>query len=603
MIAIPAVVAGALAAAYIDAKYWIAQDITKLYKGIKAFKGYQAAAQKYEKNCSVYEVIHRTIGAHDEKVAFIFEDRQWTFKDLRIEIERLEQDFVRRGIRNRDYIGLFMNNSPEFFFTFFALIKIGAIPVFINTSLAKDRLLHCVDLPRPAFVITTYELHATLETATVGTVYAKRIICYDHDTYPFEVIRSPLILHWHLPPARTDGTQWTSPPVHRNDPGLLLFTSGTTGLPKASIIPAFFMMACTFPNPLLNPKDKVYCPLPWFHGTAILIGTLIVLGSSSTVVMSRKFSNRTFWPEIRASKATVVIYIGEMIRYICQAPTSSLDSQNEVRLFWGLGLQSRENWLRLRHRFGVDAIYEYYGSTEGTATASNLNLNDAYGVGKCGHRGPLLRALDNRFVLVKHDLSTGELYRNSEGLCVPVGPNEPGEALTLTDEITTPHDYLNNSAASTAKIARNVLKQGDAYVRMGDLLEYDGDGFIAFKDRLGDTYRVKGHNISTTEVEECLNRHPGITSSSCYSVNGQGMAAVMLKPGSKDVVKSLESALIDMGLPKYAVPKYLRIVSDLDTTATHKIAKSSLKKEGLTGECFIIQREGQGYIPMLTSKL
>lgn len=648
---LPAAIAGGLAAAYLDAKYYIREDVGKIRRGIQARKGLALALQTYRGKCCVYDALHRTKGVCDKKVAFIFEDRQWTFQEVRVEVERLEQELRRIGIRNRDYVAVLMNNSPEFFFTFWALAKIGAIPATINTSLAKDRLLHCVDIPKPKLILTTYELYPTLLEATRNSPYARKLVCYDHDTYAYQPNNSPLILHWNLQSAKTEGNDWSSPPIDESDPGMLLYTSGTTGLPKASIMPAFFLLACSFPNPLITPQDRVYCPLPLFHGTAVLIGMVSTYSHSATVIISRKFSNTTFWPEVRATKATVVIYIGEMIRYLCQAPATALDAQNDVRAFWGLGLQSRANWLALRHRFGVPTVIEYYGATEGTSTQYNINSNDAYGVGMCGHRGPLLRALDKRFVLVRHDATTGEIVRTKDGLCEETAPGEPGESLTLIDSVIRSHDYFNNRAASHAKIVRNVLRHGDAYVRIGDILQYDRDGFLRFVDRLGDTYRVKGHNISTTEVEVCLAKHPDIVAATCYAVtvgdnlrvgartltvqhyghqkNGgsqehhqeegrqqgrevrrEGMAAIVPRAGAdtETLLRNLERILVrDMGLPPYAVPKYICIVPRLHTTATHKIDKSSLKKQGVTGasggdgagQVYTVVREGQGYVPFV----
>ncbi|ORY79873.1 hypothetical protein BCR37DRAFT_76467 [Protomyces lactucae-debilis] len=593
---------GALGAAYLDAKLFLAADMRKILEGYTSLKGAKAVVEAERDHCSAYQAIDLLPRDRDNEEAMAFEGRRWTRSQMRRQIARIGNELLAKGIKNRDNVVVLLNNSPEFVFLFWAMLRLGIIPVLVNTSLGKDRLRSCVVMTHPVAVITSYELLGGLVESLQNDELLSKVIVYDYNTYPASPF-DHVIVHDQLP-DNDSGDVWVKPSVKKHETAMMLFTSGSTGLPKASSIPAHFTLMCSLRQEFLT-DDTMYLCLPLFHGTATLIG--LIGATSSRLVLARRFSSRQFWQDVRAERCTVTLYIGEMIRYLLQQPENPLDSKNDMRMFYGLGLGSPSDWNEFRRRFDIPCIVEYYGSTEGTGTFTNRNYN-SLGAGKCGHKGPLLRAIDSRVILVRHDLATGELIREKDGLCRKVALNEPGEALTMVDDLFRPHDYWDNAKANNEKVVRNVLKQGDAYVRMGDLLAYDNDGFVGYLDRLGDSYRVKGHNVSTTEIEVVIRRHPLLETASVYPIKNQGMMALVFKQGTdpeaySSAVNGMEAFMREAGLPAYMLPRYCRVVDQVDVTSTFKMVKVALKAAGTEGDHVYELSRGNGYKPLASAKL
>ncbi len=366
-----------------------------------------------------------------------------------------------------------------------------------------------------------------------------------------------------------------------------------------------------------------------------------VLMTFGTVILARRFSRREFWSDIRKSNANAILYIGEMLRYLVQCPPDPRfpdERDHKVTLAFGLGLAPTV-WKAFRERFGVDWIVEYYSATEATASLLNSNRNNYAGVGKVAHWGPLMRKFgQDTFYIVKADLESGEILRDPRtGFCIPAKMDEPGEAICrIRPPIQRKHDYVGDGGAEATekKTLRNVFSKGDEFFRLGDALSMDSDGYISFSDRLGDTYRVKGHNVSTTEVENCLSRHPDIASANVYAIpmnqygyEGQlGCAAIELHAESWDRVDKIICGLeqwmtsSEQGIPVYAVPRFLRVIRDSDNmvpgrgssqgneiervSTIMKKVKVGLRKEGFwpaggTDQMYWIEKEGSGYVPLV----
>ncbi|OCT44816.1 bifunctional fatty acid transporter/acyl-CoA synthetase [Cladophialophora carrionii] len=666
--------AGAAAAAtsigmYLDAKYSIRSDVAQLRGAKKLQKHVEDMYKEHgEDDWSFYHVLHSTYAEnhHTDKEAFVFEDRSWTYRQLREEIGRLAEAFESLGIRNRTVVGMFVNNSPEFLMAWWALYKIGAISAPINTAITGTHIKHCLKISEAEFCITTHELSGTLLKALLqhpdqgieaaqALPHLRDVLLYDYNTYPAPRDTSQgavLLKHDDLPavtPDMADFPKSKRPKVGPTDAAQYLFTSGTTGMPKGLIWPLGYnhLSACSKRWPGMQGKRRRwYICLPMFHGTASFAALPGAMSASGTVILARRFSRREFWADIRRSQANAILYIGEMFRYLVQAPPDPRfpdEKDHAVDLAFGLGLAPGV-WRAVRERFGIPWIVEYYSASEATISLVNSNKNDL-GVGKVARYGAIMRSKwfgQSTFAIVRADFETGEVVRDPRtGFCIKTKPGEVGEAICkIAPPIQRKHDYIGvgGEEATDKKTLRDVFEKGDEYTRIGDALVIDEDGFISFRDRLGDTYRAKGHNISTTEVEAWLSRHPQITSVNVYAIpmnrygyDGQlGCAAVTLQDVSadqldrayRDTISQLEEWLqtSESALPRYAVPRFVRVLvndgaapdsgalsgdsGSERVSAIMKKLKTGLRKDGFLipegnpDRMFWIEREGEGYVPL-----
>lgn len=373
------------------------------------------------------------------------------------------------------------------------------------------------------------------------------------------------------------------PPKGMNDRLFYIYTSGTTGLPKAAIvvhsryyrIAAFGYFAFR-----MRSDDIVYDCLPLYHSAGNIIGVGQCLIHGLTVVVKKKFSASRFWEDCMKYNCTVVQYIGEICRYLLSQPVRPAEKQHKVRLAVGNGLRPSV-WEAFMERFGVAQIGEFYGATECNCSIANMDGK----VGACGFNS---RILPNVYPirLVRVDEDTMELVRDSRGFCVPCRPGEPGllvGRINQQDPLRRFDGYANQDATKK-KIAHNVFKKNDSAYLSGDVLVMDELGYMYFRDRSGDTFRWRGENVSTTEVEGILSNLLGQTDVAVYGVpvpgveGKAGMAAIADATGSFDCSNFLQN--IQRVLPPYARPVFLRISPHVDTTGTFKIQKTRLQREG-----------------------
>jgi fatty-acyl-CoA synthase len=246
-------------------------------------------------------------------------------------------------------------------------------------------------------------------------------------------------------------------------------------------------------------------------------------------------------------------------------------------------------WNEFKNRFSIPQICEFYAATEGGVSLFNAE-------GECGAIGRVPPYLAHRFspTLVRFDVENSEPLRDANGFCVRCAPNEPGEAIdrVLDDPSTvgTRFEGYTSEAASEKRFLRDVFKPGDTWVRTGDLMRKDERGFFYFVDRIGDTFRWKGENVSTFEVSAAVCGFPGIEQANAYGVTIPGTEGragmVTLVAGDSLDLKPFWSYL-STALPRYARPLFLRICPELEVTGTFKQTKADLVR--------------QGYDPALTS--
>jgi acyl-CoA synthetase (AMP-forming)/AMP-acid ligase II len=219
--------------------------------------------------------------------------------------------------------------------------------------------------------------------------------------------------------------------------------------------------------------------------------------------LARKFSASRFFKDVHDSRATRILYVGELCRYLVNSPKTEWDRAHNCIVAAGNGLRG-EIWEKFRDRFGVPEIREFYRSTEGLAKYDNFGKG-VWGAGKIGFSGPLRRWLDRDTQIVVLDEGTALPYRSPvTGFCVRARLGEVGEVIGRVKNRGLLTEYLNNEAATEEKLLRDVFEKGDIWQKMGDLLIQDTDGWVRFHDRMGDTFRWKGENVSAGEVRDHL---------------------------------------------------------------------------------------------------
>ncbi|KAK8145247.1 hypothetical protein G3M48_004705 [Beauveria asiatica] len=516
------------------------------------------------------------------------------------------------GVRPGDVVALDFQNSDTFLLLWWGLWSIGAKPAFINFNLTSTPLAHCVKASTAKLCLADPGVARHFDDELVRReTDGVQVVVFDEER---------------------QGAARTAEPVRRPDSersdkatssmGILIYTSGTTGLPKPAIVSwAKIIVTSKFSVNFLGRGDDVmYTCMPLYHASASILGFCATVIGGSTLALGRKFSTKTFWPEVRASNATVIQYVGETLRYLLAAPPqkdavtgADLDKAHAVRIAFGNGLRP-DVWKRFQDRFGVETVAEFYGATEGMLATWNLSSND-FGVGAIGRAGWLLRTLVGRnMAIVEMDWANDAPARDPEtGLCRLAGPFHSGEMLFRLPD--GPDDavesrfqgYFNDARATRAKILRGVFRPGDAWFRTGDAVQHNDDGLLFFMDRIGDTFRWKSENVSTAEVSQVMGLHPAVREANVYGIelphhDGRaGCVTVCFDPPvpDGDTLRGL-AAHLRATLPPYAVPLFLRVVPELgaDTTGTNKQQKYNLRKLGVKPA----KEDGQGGVAMFWLK-
>ena len=536
-----------------------------------------------------------------DEVFLLFEDEKFTFDEFNRRANRRANLFRAMGVGKGDVICLMMENRPEFLETLVGLAKLGAVTAAINTNIKGQALVHSLKVAQAKKAIVGAECVAAFKEA-MGV---------EQSVAPDEVF---IDTRWQADTQRPAGSQDLTdmlhgasednpprPALRSNDLFMYIYTSGTTGLPKAARVThwRWFAPAAAFGwyGMGVRPDDTVYCALPLYHSNGALIAFGSALYNGAKLALSRKFSATRFWEEVNQTGATCFIYIGEVLRYLVNSPPGPYDRNHKVDRILGNGLRP-DIWEVFRKRFGVEHIREFYASTEGNA--ATLNMNDVVAsVGK-----PVLT--DNLAVL-RFDVEKEEYLRDEAGFCIRCDSGEVG-ALVGGISAALPFSGYTNSEETEKKLLRDVFKAGDSYFKTGDLLKKDADGNYFFVDRIGDTFRWKGENVSTHEVAEILSTFPGVSFVTVFGVEvpateGRvGMAAVTMEKENAFDPQAFYRFTEDQ-LPGYSRPAFLRLKPELEVTGTFKLLKVDLKHTGynpelVSDELFFRQGETKNYVPL-----
>ncbi|KAK3822743.1 MAG: hypothetical protein J3Q66DRAFT_377241 [Benniella sp.] len=586
-----------------SSKLALPRDV-KLARGLANAK---FSYRSYDKNDTV-NISYRfeeSYNRHPNKEALVFEGKSYTFADIQRESNRVAHWLLSKGVKRGDIVSLMMLNRPEFLFCWLGINKVGATGAFINTNLTGKPLTHSLKTATASMLILDSDLIQPIgdvldEVLQMGY----KIYTYAGDSGATADFASPLELAGL---SNADVPKSLRKNTTQNEIAMLIYTSGTTGLPKAgrfshsrANLAAHFWESFYY----FSGQDRLYIALPLYHSAGAVLGMCVAWVTGATVILARKFSTKTFWDECRANNVTVIQYIGEICRYLLNAPPSPMDKTHTIRMAHGNGMRP-DVWNRFRERFGIPLIGEWYASTEGTGILTNYNTGEN-GVGAIGYRGSVARKVDWGLKIAKFDIETEELIRDKNGRCIECAPDEHGELLTIIDSSDPTRafqGYHQNAGANSKKVVKDAFKVGDSYFRTGDILRRDKDGYFYFGDRVGDTFRWKSENVSTAEVSEVLSAYPDCIEVNVYGVqipghDGRaGMAAIVSKD-TMDWDKFAKFAL--KNLPRYSVPIFIRKTPEIEITGTFKQRKVELVKEGMDPSKIgdeMLWLEGQSYKP------
>jgi fatty-acyl-CoA synthase len=481
------------------------------------------------------------------------------------------------GVEKSEVVALLADGRPEYVAAWLGLTRIGATVALISPHLRNQSLAHSITQARCRRVIADATLESTLTEAGPWLELALDVWILEKGTRPTRDLDDILEAQDTRPldPA-------SLPTVSLDDRALLIYTSGTTGLPKAAKISHLRIMSWSrwFAGLLdASPADRLYDCLPMHHsvGGVVAVGSMLVAGAS--VAIADRFSASGFWDDVGRWDCTLFQYIGDICRYLVTAPTHPLERAHRLRMAFGNGL-SADIWADFQDRFSIPRILEFYAATEGVFSLFNVE-------GRPGAIGRVPSFLSHRFpaVIVRHDVERGEPLRDSRGRCVRCEADEIGQALGRISERpgTQRFEGYEDEADTERKILRDVFEEGDVYFATGDLMRRDAEGYIYFVDRIGDTFRWKGENVSTQEVTQVLTNFPGVHAACVYGVtiphtDGRAGMAALVTDSKLDVAKL--HGHVSARLPSYARPLFLRVVEQLEATETFKTKTKALIQEG-----------------------
>ena len=533
--------------------------------------------------------------------ALISDRERFSYRELSERANRYARWALRENLRKGETVCLLMPNRPEYMAAWIGITAMGGVVALINTNLIGPSLAHCIDIVAPKHIIVAAELGAGFITAR-GLLKTNAKIWAHGESAEYPRIDREIDA---LPGDKLSASERAALTVE--DHALYIYTSGTTGMPKAANINHYRVMlaSCAFAGVMdTKSTDRMYNCLPMYHTAGGLVATGALLHRGGAVVIREKFSAREFWDDIVRHECTMFQYIGELCRYLVNSAPSPNETRHKLRLVCGNGLRP-ELWDEFQKRFGIPLILEFYGATEGNVNIFNFE-------GKPGAVGRVPWFVAHRFpiAVVRFDVERQQPLRNAQGFCERCAPDEPGEVIgRIVNDPSKPGNRFEGYAATAqneAKILRDVFDKGDAWFRTGDLMRKDRNGYFYFVDRVGDTFRWKGENVSTSEVASAINGYPGILDVNVYGVtvvgrDGRaGMAAIVCE-GVCDLPGL--HAHLSANLPEYARPLFLRVQPQIQVTGTFKQKKIDLVREGFnpatTGDpIYFNDAQARAFVPL-----
>ena len=530
---------------------------------------------------SIGTVFQERAARYGDRIFLKFGDQQLTYRDANAAANRYAGVLAARGVGQGDVVGIMLRNSPNAVLAMLATVKCGAVAGMLNYHQRGEVLAHSLGLLKAKVLIAETDLvSAVAESGGTGTT--ETLTVEDLERY---AVSAPA-----TNPASASAVQ-------AKDTAFYIFTSGTTGFPKASVMTHRRWLAALAAfgglGLRLHSSDTLYCCLPLYHNNALTVALSSVINSGSTLLLGKSFSASRFWDEVIAGEATAFIYIGEICRYLLNQPPKPTDRAHKVRVIAGNGLRP-EIWNEFTKRFGIARVCEFYASSEGNTAFINIfNVPQTTGISPT----PL--------AYVEYDPDTGAPLRDENGRVRRVPAGEPGLLISPVNKLQ-PFDGYTDKESSEKKLVRNAFREGDCWFNSGDVMSPQGMGHAAFVDRLGDTFRWKGENVATTQVEAALASDGSVEECTVFGVEvpdtggRAGMAAVKLRDGAEFDGQSVARAVYSQ-LPAYALPLFVRVVPSLEHTTTFKSRKVELRKQaygkGVTDPLYVLAGRDEGYVP------
>jgi citronellyl-CoA synthetase len=538
------------------------------------------------KPLTVADLIARHAEKYGDRTAIYFNDQTITYRQLNNWANQYAHYYQTQGLIRGEVIAINIENRPELIAALAGANKLGIAAAMINTSQKGQALAHSINLLEPKLVVLGEEQLEKFESARGDIALAcqqKLLIIPDTDTLnmgnnTFSVPEGYVNLAAASALCPKTNPQLKDRP-QAGDIAVYLFTSGTTGMPKAApsshqkwfkVLGAVGQMSLD-----MRPDDVIYITLPLYHGTGLLVCWGAALAGGSAIALRRKFSASEFWHDVRKYHATSFGYVGELCRYLLSQPAAANDREHSLVKMVGNGLRP-SMWKQFKDRFGISEVVELYGASEGNIGFSNLfNFDDTVGLSPAP------------FALVKYHQGTRDPVLNKRGYLQKVPKGDPGLLLGKITRTWNFEGYSQHEATEQA-IIRNAFRTGDAWFNTGDILKEIGFRHLQFVDRMGDTYRWKGENVSTTEVENVFDKFTEIQETVVYGVgiantDGKaGMATVVPKSPAQGVHTDQLSAFLKDQLASYAIPVFLRITDAIEKTATFKYRKTDLAEAGFS---------------------
>jgi fatty-acyl-CoA synthase len=524
-------------------------------------------------------VIEELVKVNPEAPALLCDGASLSYRMLAERSRKYARWARAQGLVSGETVCLMMHNCPEYVAIWLGLTRIGVVVSLININLTASSLAHCIKLVRPRIILLEAELFDAFRSARPFLDANIEIWSKGYCGSEARNIDNALAQCSSDVLAVDE-----SPRVKIDDQALYIYTSGTSGLPKAAKIGHSRLMQWSywFAGMMdIQCGDRMYNCLPMYHSIGGVVGVAPLLVRGGSVVVRKKFSATGFWDDIVKFDCTLFQYIGELCRYLVNSEPHRHETWHRIRLCCGNGLRF-DIWDRFKTRFNIPQILEFYAATEGNVSLFNLE-------GKPGSIGRTPRFLAHRFPtkIAKIDIKTGEVLRGHDGFCILCKPNEIGEAIGKIDNKSTNvgnrFEGYDSESDSERRVLRDAIERGDAWFRTGDLMKQDEHGYFYFIDRVGDTFRWKGENVATTELSEIITTMPSVREAVAYGVpipghEGRAGMAALVVDRNFDLVM-FRKCLAER-LPRYARPLFIRICQGIETTTTFKPRKSELVRQG-----------------------
>lgn len=545
-----------------------------------------------------------------ERAALIYEDEVVSWQELEARSAHYARIALASGLRPGDVGAVMIENRPEFFYAWLGLTRIGVIAGLLNTSAIGIALAHALRATSAKVLFIGDECMAQL-CDTEDLPFDALTIVRIPDAATRDARRHPQardVDSIDISAVTVNDLRPLRAGIDNRRPCFYIFTSGTTGLPKAALINhgRFLSVGAGWCSVVeLSQQDVLYCALPLFHGSALMSLYSTALYAGAALLIRRRFSVSRFWPDVKRWNVTVFQYVGEVVRYLVNVPPVPEEQGHGLRVIMGSGI-GIDVWQRFKQRFGDHVlILEGWGATESNANMTNFDQKP----GSCG-RIPFPERSHIR--LLRYNQGSDELMRDAEGRYILCQPGEVGELYGQIQrgngEPVAPFDGYTTVADTEAKIRRDVFEPGDAWWRSGDLFRFDEDGYFYFVDRIGDTFRWKGENVSTTEVAQQLSVYGDAETTNVYGVKIPGhegracMVALELTPGHKFDPQAFHRCAVE-NLPVYAQPLFVRILPQAEVTVNYKLRKVRLRDEGfdrkvVADPLYGLDRERGTYAPL-----